>query len=117
MNNYDAFKIWELETRIKELEGNDLDNLISQFNDHIDKITNKACEQLDDIRPRQRRNRYYSTLDEMYQKLSMGSFSDSARQQAAAYGMANQTGGLQDYYRAAGSMGFIAGILGTSLLT
>lgn len=37
---------WELETRIKKLEGNDLDSLISEFNDNIDIIVNKAVGSL-----------------------------------------------------------------------
>jgi hypothetical protein len=41
-----AQREWELETRIKKLEGNDLDSLVSEFNDNIDTIVNKAVSSL-----------------------------------------------------------------------
>jgi hypothetical protein len=41
-----AQREWELETRIKKLEGNDLDSLVSEFNDNIDAIVNKAASSL-----------------------------------------------------------------------
>ena len=42
-------KEWELETRIKRLEGNDLESIINEFNDKIDGIFNKACAKLDSL--------------------------------------------------------------------
>jgi len=42
-------KEWELETRIKRLEGNDLESIINEFNDKIDGIFNKACFKLDSL--------------------------------------------------------------------
>jgi hypothetical protein len=43
-----AQREWELETRIKKLEGNDLDSLVSEFSDNIDTIVNKAVSSLDE---------------------------------------------------------------------
>jgi len=42
-------KEWELETRIKRLEGNDLESIVNEFNDKIDGIFNKACAKLDSL--------------------------------------------------------------------
>jgi len=42
-------KEWELETRIKRLEGNDLESIVNEFNDKIDGIFNKACLKLDSL--------------------------------------------------------------------
>lgn len=108
MNDCDALKVWELETRIKELEGNNLNALISQFNDNIDKITNKTCEKLDDIRPNQHKPRRKPTIDEINREL----LADCARRQAAVCGMANQDRGLQGFYRQERNMGFNTGMLG-----
>jgi len=43
-------KEWELETRIKQLEGSDLESIINGFNKKIDSIVNKAVFKLDSLK-------------------------------------------------------------------
>lgn len=43
-------KEWELETRIKQLEGSDLESIVSEFNNKIDSIVNKAVFKLDSLK-------------------------------------------------------------------
>ena len=43
-------KIWEVETKVKSLEGNDLESLIADFNIRIDGITKTTINKLDSIK-------------------------------------------------------------------
>ncbi len=45
-----TLKEWDLETRIKRLEGSDLESIVNKFNNKIDSITNKAIFSLDALK-------------------------------------------------------------------
>lgn len=45
-------KEWELETRIKRLEGNDLQSILESYSDKIDSIVSKSISDLDCLKPK-----------------------------------------------------------------
>jgi len=92
----DAFKEWELETRIKKLEGGGLDNLMANYNKKIDSIFSGAIDKLDvlsvelmtpeEIRPEYHNAGYY--LNQLAARGQSGSYDQRGLAQAQqGYGL------------------------------
>lgn len=106
-------KIWELETRIKSLEGGGLSELVADFNSRIDGITKIAIDKLDSIRvDYMKLNRpLYASSNGRYELEERARRSEAARQLEAGFYNLGMAQGLGQSLASYG-----AGLIGSSIL-